>query len=290
MSERHGLRYYKANQNYPIFRNFAVVHQSKSSILTPMLHTYYFSASNTTEKIARAIADNLSSEVSHHNITSPRVEAIAAPGKEDVALFAAPVYAGRIPAIAAERFRKIKGEGQKCVVIVVYGNRDYDDALVELCDLATENGFNVIAAAAFVAQHSIFPKVAATRPDADDLIKIAELSTMVRELLDTERMLDINAVKGNRPYKDSAAIPLIPAVSKGRCRECGTCFRECPAGAISKDNFHITDAEKCISCSRCITVCPDNARYFGGLKYRLIAPIFRKKCAERREPEWFIPE
>lgn len=274
----------------PKFTNFAVVLQSKDSIHTQMLHTYYFSASNTTEKIAKAIADNLLPEAAHHNITAPRADDVASPGKEDVVLFAAPVYAGRIPAIAAEKFRKITGEEQKCVVIVVYGNRDYDDALLELCDLATENGFCVIAAAAFVAQHCIFPKVAATRPDAGDMIKIAEFSSMVRDSLEAGRMLDINTVKGNRPYKIPAAVPLTPLVRKDKCRECGKCFRECPAGAISKDNFHITEAEKCISCSRCITVCPDNARYFGGMKYKLIAPIFRKKCSARREPEWFIHE
>lgn len=206
-----------------------------------------------------------------------------------MALFAAPVYAGRIPAIAAQQFHKIKGKGRKCVVIAVYGNRDYDDALVELCDLATENGFTVIAAAAFVAQHSIFPKVATSRPDAADMEKIAAFTARVKELLSGDKSLDITRVKGNRPYKTPAPIPLIPAADKKKCRECGKCYRECPAGAISKEDYHITDAEKCISCGRCIAVCPDNARHFGGLKYKMIAPIFQKKCSASREPECFLP-
>lgn len=254
-----------------------------------MIHTYYFSASNSTEKITKAIAENLMPEACHHNITLPHNVGIDNPGEDDTVVFAAPVYAGRIPAIAAEQFRKIKGKCQKCIVIVVYGNRDYDDALIELCDLATEIGFNVIAAAAFVAQHSIFPKVATSRPDATDMNKIAVFASQVSELLNSDMLLDLGAVKGNRPYKTPAAIPLTPTVKRNKCRECGKCFRECPTGAITKDNFHITDAEKCIACSRCITVCSDNARYFGGLKYKLIAPLFKRKCSVRCEPEWFMP-
>lgn len=62
----------------------------------------------------------------------------------------------------------LKGHGNPAIAVAVYGNRDYDDALVELQDLLEENGFCVIAGAAFVAQHSIFTKVAAGRPDEDD--------------------------------------------------------------------------------------------------------------------------
>ena len=253
-----------------------------------MVHTYYFSASNTTEKIVKAVADNLRQEVLHHNITPSRIARTVNPAKDDIVIFAAPVYAGRIPVVAAEKFKKIIGSGQKCVAIVVYGNRDYDDALIELCDLLNDNGFNIIAAAAFVAQHSIFPKVAALRPDADDLKKIADFSSDVNKSFDRELSFDMSSVKGNRPYKTPAAIPLIPKTNKNKCNKCGKCSHECPTGAIDLNNPRITDPEKCISCGRCIAVCPENARHFGGLKYKLIAPLFKKKSSARREPEWFV--
>lgn len=84
-----------------------------------MVHTYYFSASNTTEKIVKAVADNLRQEVLHHNITPSRIARTVNPAKDDIVIFAAPVYAGRIPVVAAEKFKKIIGSGQKCVAIVV---------------------------------------------------------------------------------------------------------------------------------------------------------------------------
>lgn len=255
-----------------------------------MLHSYYFSASNTTGKIVKAIADNLGVDAAHHNMTPRGVSEASLPADGDIALFAAPVYAGRIPAVAAEKFRSIKGDGQKCVAVVVYGNRDYDDALVELCDLVTENGFQVVAAAAFVAQHSIFTQVASGRPDVEDMRKIAEFCGSVRESLSRGNSLDPEAVKGSRPYKTPAPIPLVPKTDSKKCGGCGTCVRECPAGAISIENPRETDDAKCISCGRCIVVCPEEARKFGGLKYAAIAPLFRKKCSARLEPTWFVAE
>lgn len=253
-----------------------------------MLHSYYFSASNTTERIVKAIAGNLGMGSAVHNLTSSGCNDVTPPAKEDIALFASPVYAGRIPAIVTDRFNRIKGNGQKCIAVVVYGNRDYDDALLELCDMLKINGFEVVAAAAFVAQHCIFPKVAHSRPDASDMDKIAEFCRLTRATLDNGQSLDINTVKGNRPYKKPAAIPLHPQVDNKRCVLCGKCARECPAGAISITDPHKTDTDRCIACSRCIVVCPDNARYFGGLKYKTIAPLFKQKCSARREPEWFV--
>lgn len=122
-----------------------------------MIYSYYFSASGTTEDIVRSIAGNIGggddAVVVHHNLTGMRAETAPEPDRDDVVLFAAPVYGGRLPAMAAERFRRIRGAGQKCVAVVVYGNRDYEDALLELHDILSENGFVVVAAGAFVARH-----------------------------------------------------------------------------------------------------------------------------------------
>ena len=53
-----------------------------------------------------------------------------------------PVYAGRVPALAVERLKGIKTSGVKCVIVAVYGNRAYEDALVEMQDIATERRMN----------------------------------------------------------------------------------------------------------------------------------------------------
>ena len=251
-----------------------------------MVYTYYFSASNTTDRIVKALAEGIGLAAIHNNITKPDSKINTSFKCDDIVIFAAPVFGGRIPAIAAERFEQIKGEGQKCIVVATYGNRDYDDALVEMCDLASEGGFSLIAAGAFIAQHSIVPAVAASRPDRDDLNKISEFASEIKTAIAADALLDRNSVKGNRPYKIYGGVPLQPVVDNNLCDSCGKCMRECPVGAITSPES--TDSAKCISCTRCIVVCPNHARKFGGLKYKAFVPIFKLKCSARREPEWFV--
>ena len=69
-------------------------------------------------------------------------------------ILSAPVYAGRLPIEAVRRLRRIKAGEAPAVVVVVYGNRAYEDALLELQDLAGEQGFRPIAAGAFIGEHS----------------------------------------------------------------------------------------------------------------------------------------
>ena len=55
-------------------------------------------------------------------------------------------------------YRKIsflKGNGARAVLLVVYGNREYEDTLLELSDVMEAAGFSPVAAVAAVAEHSI---------------------------------------------------------------------------------------------------------------------------------------
>ena len=60
------------------------------------------------------------------------------------------VFAPRVAETAMERLGKIRGKQVPAILIVVYGNRDYEDALIELRDYACEAGFIPVAAAAFI--------------------------------------------------------------------------------------------------------------------------------------------
>lgn len=134
-------------------------------------------------------------------------------GDGDLLVVGMPVYSGRIPASALPALRKFRGNGTPAVVVCVYGNRDYDDALLELTDVVGENGFRVAAAAAFVAQHSIFPQVGTNRPDEEDIRRIAAFVRQFRRKIDSaadSASLQEVVPPGGRPYKTPGKVPLRP--------------------------------------------------------------------------------
>ena len=248
-----------------------------------MLHTFFFSPSDTTRKYAKAMTDAFGGESQLIDLTHGSCEIESELIDGDTVLLISPVYAGRIPALAADLFRQIDGHGMRAIVAVVYGNRDYDDALLELADIAVNDGFDVIAAGAFIAQHCIFPNVANVRPDASDMAVAADFMERAKE----SDNLDISTIKGNRPYKKPGAVPLQPQTDENECLSCGVCARECPTGAIDPVTL-ATDKNKCITCCRCIAVCGSHARKFKGVKYATVGKIFCAQNSKRREPELFF--
>jgi ferredoxin len=250
--------------------------------------TVYFSATYTTHRIVGHLAKRLSEDVTECDITNQKPKGEILIPNDEVLIVGIPVYAGRVPAMALERIRQFKGEGTPAIAVAVYGNRDYDDALLELSDLLSENGFQVISAGAFIAQHSIFPKVGAHRPDADDYLQINVFADETNKILNKNRqkLLPIH-VPGNRPYKIPGSIPIYPS-GTSTCKACGKCMDLCPTGAIPKDNPKTTDEEKCIKCGRCIVVCPTKSRQFKGMAYTMASIKFNMAYKERREPEMFF--
>lgn len=248
-----------------------------------MLHTFFFSPSGTTRKYAKAMTEAFGEDYQQIDLTHGACEIECNLVNGDTVLLIAPVYAGRIPEMAAKLFRQIDGHGMKAIIAVVYGNRDYDDALLELVDIATDDGFEVIAAGAFIAQHCIFPKVANGRPDKQDIDIAVDFIRRAKQSC----KLDIHTVKGNRPYKKPTAVPLRPQPDEKKCRSCGICARECPTGAIDPMTL-ATDKDKCITCCRCIAVCNTQARKFKGLMYATVEKVFCAQNSRRREPELFL--
>ena len=248
----------------------------------------YFSATYTTHRIVGHLAKQITEDITEYDITNHiPTEEIVIP-KDELLIVGIPVYAGRVPEMAVDRIRKFKGEGTPAIAVAVYGNRDYDDALLELSDLLSENGFQVISAGAFIAQHSIFPKVGAQRPDADDYQQINVFADESNKILNKnlEKLLPIH-VPGNRPYKIPGSIPIFPSGTK-TCKECGKCVELCPAGAIPKDRPKEVDETKCIKCGRCIVVCPTQSRKFQGMTYTMASMKFNLAYKERKEPEMFF--
>lgn len=199
---------------------------------------------------------------------------------EDLCVIAVPSYGGRVPGIAVQRLSQLKGDGAKAVLIAVYGNREFEDTLVELKDTLDAAGFVCVAAIAAVAEHSILPQFASGRPDAEDVQELEGYADTIRDRLSKDSLPEL-IVAGNRPYKPFKVLPMTPAANKS-CIGCGICAKGCPVGAIPMDEPQTTDNDKCISCMRCIRVCPQNARRVNKLLLVGAQQKLKKACSIRK--------
>lgn len=222
--------------------------------MSEKMEVYYFSPTGGTKKVAKIFTDAMEGAAKWYDLG--KKEVIPEEPTAEITVVAAPVFGGRIPSIVREKMKKLKGTGKKAVTIAVYGNRAYEDALLELNDILTENGFTVIASGAFVAQHSMAPEIGAGRPDQEDAKEIHEFAKAVLNKKNTDSV----HVPGNHPYKPEMNMPFTP-ISLPTCSKCGTCVKSCPTDAISITAEGIaTDAEKCILCMACTCACPNHAR------------------------------
>ena len=152
--------------------------------MSDKMEVYYFSPTGGTKKVSGIFAAAVGKEAVWHDLGDKQT-VIEQPQGELIAV-AAPVFAGRIPSVVREKIKMLCGEGKKAVAIAVYGNRAYEDALLEMNDILMQAGFTVIAAAAFVAQHSIVPEVGAGRPDAEDEKEIRAFAEAVKNSTSAE--------------------------------------------------------------------------------------------------------
>lgn len=248
-----------------------------------------FSPTGGTDKVAEIITKAWGMPVNKIDLSDAKIDYSSLCFKqEDVAVIAVPSYGGRVPGLAAERISNIRGNQTPCVIVCVYGNRAYEDTLVELSDIAEKSGFNIIAAIAAVAEHSIFHQYAAGRPDAEDE---SELNDFANQILDkvngSPAAFSTPQIPGNRPYKKISVVSLVPKANNA-CTNCGLCAKQCPAMAISTEDFKATDTQKCLSCMRCVVNCPQSARKVNKAVVSSVALVIKKACSERKENELYL--
>lgn len=113
----------------------------------------YFSPTGGSKRSALSLAAALAPEgFAELDITCGAVAGDFGPG--DVVVFSVPCYNGRVPGVAAGRLEQVHGHRTPCIISITYGNRDYDDSLLELQDIVQRQGFIVQGAAALVGQHT----------------------------------------------------------------------------------------------------------------------------------------
>ena len=233
----------------------------------------YFSPTNTTKTVLESIAQGMSIEnIEHINLTPPKAEIPDLDGAPyEMAIIGAPVYGGRVPLVAIDRLKGFKATGTPAVIVVLYGNREFEDALLELTNLATEAGFIPIAGGAFIGEHSFSndkTPIATGRPDQEDRKKAQEFGeAVIKKLSNTKEIknLDPIQVPGNVPHIEWGALnDASPITDPEICVLCGTCASVCPTGAVEVDDEVITDGEACILCCACVKNCPTEARLLCG--------------------------
>ena len=251
------------------------------------LYDIVFSPTGGTQKVSAHLTKGMGGDAIPVDLTDSKQDFHTVQlTQDDVAVIAVPSYGGRAPAVALERLRHVKAHGTRAVLVCVYGNRAYEDTLVELEDTAKQAGFQVIAAVAAIAEHSIARQFAANRPDAQDAQQLSAFAKQIQEKLSAGNTAE-PAIPGNRPYKKAGGAGLVPSPTK-KCTKCGICAKECPVQAIDPENPKSVNKKTCISCMRCISVCPHSARRVNPVMLSAVGLALKKVCSDRKKNELFL--
>jgi ferredoxin len=256
----------------------------------------YFSPTGTTKKVLESMAKGITVEdVEHINLTLPEgAQQKIPPFTDELVIIGAPVYGGRLPVDAINRFRQLKASKTLAILIVVYGNREFEDALLELKNLAIELGFNPVAGGAFIGEHSYATKdvpIANGRPDSLDVQKAMDFGAKIKDkviaLQSPDAQMDLE-IPGRFPYEGGArSMAVSPVTKEDICTVCGTCASVCPTAAISINESVATKIELCIRCCACIKNCPTGARVWQDTRMKDIAKWLNENCSNRKEPQIF---
>lgn len=261
------------------------------------LSLFYYSPTGTTQKIVREIGQNLGLKlISENNLTENKSESLYNLSDNCLTIIGMPVYSGRLPTTVIEMLKKLRSNQTPVVIVVVYGNRAYEDALLELKEIADNCGFKVIAGATFIGEHSYSTHeqpIAIHRPDEQDLEKCRDFAQMIRgkmkDFKDVNSFSDLK-ITGNFPYRERKPLPstIHPETDKELCTLCGVCADVCPADAITIQGAVLTDGELCTLCCACVKYCPEDARFLDHPAVNTIRDNLVLNCYERKEPEFFI--
>ena len=219
----------------------------------------YYSATGNAKKVVEAIAGTMAKELDvpmeSYDFTLPKNRTeVQVYGPEDLVVFGTPVYAGRVPNKMLPVVQgNFKGEGALAVPVVVFGNSNFDNGLIELRNELENNGFHTVAGAGIATSHVFSDVIAPGRPDEKDMALIEEF-----------------AKKAARKVSEMTEIPAPIAVRSINPENCA----------------EVTGI--CIKCQACIKKCPKKAKYFDDPAFLSHVAMLEQNYTRRAEPEMFL--
>jgi ferredoxin len=248
-------------------------------VITMNVEVRYFSATGVTQNVVTEFIRGMKCDGKFINITLPENRTESSTVKADLEVIAVPVHGERIPGFIYDHLRSINGNGRPLVTLAVFGNMDIGISLGQFDRLARECNFRLVAAGAFVGEHSFCRfgslrthennKVGSGRPDRADSVEIYRFGQSVREKLENGISDSISLPRPKLPMfiagfpeRGTRFIVRKPEADSLICRQCGVCAKKCPVGAIDNERY-VVDESKCIRCMACVLNCPVSARTSG---------------------------
>ena len=239
------------------------------------LKLVYFSATGSTKNILHKISEFMNIPIDQEfNLTNYEHKDFKHTfEKNDIILLGFPVYGGRVPRPARNRFLGIKGNCSKIALVLTYGDMHYSNSMNEIYEIVKNNGFEIIGMGIFVSQHSIIKSIVSDRPNEKDFVKMAYFGEKIVQNI-FENKIPKSIFENVKTYGKYHILPIKPKGNKN-CNKCGLCSKLCPENAIEINDPRKTCRNKCICCMRCVKYCPQKARDLTKIEY-LIGEIFLK--------------
>lgn len=258
------------------------------------IKTLFFSPTNGTNKIVTAIATSINANFTQYDITlaQNRTEPLHF-NQNDLVIIGMPTYAGRLPKLLVPYLKTITATKTPCICVTTYGNRDYEDALLEQVNFFTELGFIPFGAATFVTEHSATSKLATNRPDSSDLKIAADFGTSIASRmnqLDTIDTIQPLSLPGSYPYVEkNLQLPVMLPETNENCVTCGICAKHCPTASIDFTDCKTINPSTCIKCNSCVKRCPFDAKAITHVAYQnMQSMLIQNFSSQYKHPELFL--